>query len=144
MVGVGPGEKEHVLDDARESTRLVFDDGESFPVLVFLPIFLLQCHRGSSSYDRERRTQFMGSIGHELALLRKGIGQPPQKFVKSGGKMAEFVAWVHNWEPLVEVSGAHPLRLLRHGYYRLQTLACQKPPTPSRQREHEQYGHVKN
>ena len=68
---LGAGKQEHRIDEARQSSGLLFDDGERFAVVVFGSQAPRERHLSGRANHRDRRPQFVGGIGHELSLAVK-------------------------------------------------------------------------
>ena len=120
---ISASKHKYVVYDARQAAYLLVDYRERLPVLGLAANLALQHYCGSSSYDGERRAQFMRSVRHKLPLLRKGIAESRKQLVKSGGETAKLIAWISSRQPLVKVLDTDTLRTLRHRYYRCKAPA---------------------
>ena len=78
----GTREQKHGLHQLGQTRRLLGNDGQRFAVILVRSHALRQRHLRRGSDDRDRRSQLVGGVGHELALEVQGSGKAVEQLVE--------------------------------------------------------------
>ena len=106
LAGVVAGEFEEGFDKAAHAlgSALAGFDGL---LVIFGGAFASQGHLGLGEDDGDRRAQFVGGIGSELALLGEGRFQAGERGIQDGGELAEFAFRLGDIDALGKVAGGN-------------------------------------
>ncbi len=85
------GQEKHGIDQARQTSRLLADDGQRLTVLLVRSDVLRQRHLSRGSYDRHGGSQLVRRVGHELPLEVQSSGKTVEEFVERCREIAEFI-----------------------------------------------------
>src|SRR6266404_7891426 len=131
MAGVSQCERKHIVDDARQPSRLLVNHFQRLAIFCLIATFAFECNSGRGPNYGKRRSQLMGGISHEAPFLSKRLIQPGEQLIESGGKSAQLVSGVGYRKSLYQILGADLSRTLHHFNDRRETSTSEKPSAKS-------------
>ena len=93
---IGAGEEEEIFHQRRETFAFALDNAQRVAVFRAGAIGQTQGDVGLIADDCQRRTEFVRSVGHELALGAKGLLQTLQQVVDHAGQRPQIIVGIRD------------------------------------------------